>query len=270
MSGMNEGHWRRMPPMAMPTSFADQLRFAEPRLRERLKLPPWLLFPLLEKRPDQANWTPTQQERFVCAVNVLIANGTYGNLVAIHGDMSHMMHGTQRFLPWHRVYLMQFEQALQSVHPDVVVPYWNWTAPTEQGVPAWLAAVTPTVPMPSGPPIAVIRAPGTGADLATIASNIPAVMGHGDFVGFWQNLEAVHGAVHVWVGGSMSQIPTAPADPIFWMHHANIDRIWATWQAAHAGINPDLAAAGLSSVMDPWSVTEPQTRSIAAMGYEYV
>jgi len=255
----------------MPMTFADQLRFTDPRLlRERLKLPPWLLFPPLEDRPDQATWSPTQQERFVCAVNVLIANGTYGNLVAIHGDMSHMMHGTQRFLPWHRVYLMQLEQALQSVHPDVVVPYWNWTAAAEQGIPPWLQAVTPTVPMPNGSSISVIRSPGTGADLATIASNIPTVMGYGDFVDFWQNLEAVHGSVHVWVGGSMSQIPTAPADPIFWMHHANIDRIWAAWQAAHPGINPDLSGAGLSSVMDPWSTTETQTRSIAAMGYEYV
>ena len=54
------------------------------------------------------------------------------------------------------------------------------------------------------------------------------------------------------------------------MHHANIDRLWAVWQKAHPGINPDLAGAGLSTVMDPWSTTEPQTRDIEAMGYQYV
>ena len=31
----------------------------------------------------------------------------------------------------------------------------------------------------------------------------------------------------------MLSIPTAPCDPVFWMHHAEIDRIWAEWQAAN-------------------------------------
>ena len=83
-------------------------------------------------------------------------------------------------------------------------------------------------------------------------------------------LENIHNGVHDWVGGTMSDLLTAPADPIFWMHHANIDRLWAVWQTAHPGINPDLAGAGLSTVMDPWSTTEPQTRDIEAMGYQYV
>jgi tyrosinase len=91
--------------------------------------------------------------------------------------MSHMMHGTQRFLPWHRVYLVQLEQALQAIHPDVTIPYWDWTKAAEEGVPPWLASFTPTVPLPSGLPISVIRSPGTAADLAILASNIPGIMG---------------------------------------------------------------------------------------------
>jgi len=262
----------RPPPMtmAMPTTFAQQLQLTLPELDFRLRLPPWLEFLFVQDRKDQAALSDTEKARFVCALDTLIANGTYGNLVAIHADMSHMMHGTRRFLPWHRVYLVQLEQAIQAIHPDVTIPYWDWTKTAEEGIPPWLASFTPTVPMPNGQTIPVIRQPGSPAHLATLASNIPTIMNAGTFDGFWQPLEAVHGGVHVWVGGSMGIIPTAPADPIFWMHHANIDRLWSVWQKAHPGINPDLAGAGLSTVMDPWSTTEPETRDIEAMGYTYV
>jgi tyrosinase len=98
-------------------------------------------------------------------------------------------------------------------------------------------------------------------------------MGSTDFATFTSSLEGVHNGVHVWVGGTMSVIPTAPSDPVFWMHHANIDRLWAQWQTAHPGLNPSLPgppASPTSPVMDPWSYTEPDTRSITALGYEYV
>jgi len=28
---------------------------------------------------------------------------------------------------------------------------------------------------------------------------------------------------------------TSPADPIFWLHHANLDRVWWSWQAGNLG-----------------------------------
>jgi hypothetical protein len=41
-------------------------------------------------------------------------------------------------------------------------------------------------------------------------------------------------------------------------------------QRDHPGINPDLAGAGLSTVMDPCSTTDPETQDIAATGYTYL
>jgi tyrosinase len=178
------------------------------------------------------------------------------------------MHHTLRFLPWHRVFLVRLERALRTVHPDVSIPYWDWTQKAEQNFPAWLSGVLPTVVTPSRT-VVVTRAPGTSADLALIASNTPAALAQTTFNSFTASLEAIHDSVHVWVGGSMGVIPTAPADPIFWMHHANIDRLWAVWQAspAGAGKNPPLAGADL--VMDPYPETEPDTRDITALGYQY-
>lgn len=49
----------------------------------------------------------------------------YNNLALIH--QNHCQHGWERFLPWHRIYLYEFEQALQDHCPDVTLPYWDFT-----------------------------------------------------------------------------------------------------------------------------------------------
>jgi tyrosinase len=38
-----------------------------------------------------------------------------------------------------------------------------------------------------------------------------------------------HGTVHSAVGGWMGFFDTAALDPIFWLHHANVDRLWEVW-----------------------------------------
>jgi hypothetical protein len=261
----------RLMPDLVPMSFADMLRATPAFERERLRLPSWLLFPSVHARRDQASLGECERDRFRCAFQTVADSGALGKLVAIHREMHHQ-HGLQRFLPWHRVYLQVLEDALRAVHPDVTLPYWDWTKSAEQGIPGWLADFTPTLPVaaPATPAI-VARAPQTGPDLATIASNVPAVMAASTFSSFTSGLESISGAVHVWVGGSMAMISTAPSDVLFWLHLANIDRLWWLWQQSNPNEHPTLVGSGASSaVMDPWSTSEPQTRSITALGYTYV
>jgi tyrosinase len=258
--------------MESMVSFAEMLRTLDPEIEKFVKIPhSW--FPKIHERRDQAKLSRHERDRFACAFLTLAANGTLGQFVKIHSE-THYQHMSERFLPWHRVFLILLEHALQSVHPDVTIPYWNWTKAASQTFPAWLVPVTPTVPMPPPiSPITVTRSPGPPAWLASLASGTPSVMASGTFSTFRMGLEGIHNGVHVWVGGTMSWISTAPADPIFWMHHAQIDRLWSVWQAAHPGLNPNLPgppASATSPVMDPWSYTEANTRSIAAMGYKYV
>lgn len=51
------------------------------------------------------------------------------------------------------------------------------------------------------------------------------------------SIESIHDVVHGAVGGSnyghMSIIDVSAFDPIFWMHHAMVDRAFALWQVAH-------------------------------------
>jgi tyrosinase len=52
---------------------------------------------------------------------------SYNSMALIH--QNHCQHGWERFLPWHRIYLYEFEQALQDRCPDVSLPYWDWIMP---------------------------------------------------------------------------------------------------------------------------------------------
>jgi hypothetical protein len=262
----------------MPLTFRE--------LRDRLEGRTALAAAPPPQRKDQAALSATEQGRFQSAVNLLNQRGFFGPLVSIHSDMSHTMHnmpgdptsalGQQRFLPWHRVYLYQLEQQLQNFDPDVTIPYWDWTKAEEQKIPRWLQGVTLTVAvtMPDPGmgleaviPVSVIRAPLTQEILHQTVSSIDEVMLATTYTDFATRLENIHNGVHAWVGGTMNDLLTAPADPIFWMHHANIDRLWWKWQQSHKGQDPDVT--GVDAIMDPWRYDEPSTRDIANFNYQY-
>jgi hypothetical protein len=78
----------------------------------------------------------------------------------------------------------------------------------------------------------------------------------------------LHNRVHPWVGGpdgDMTSVPIAVNDPVFFLHHCNIDRIWATWQTKNPNeLSPSTStypASGarrgtnLNDPMNPWLST---------------
>jgi tyrosinase len=215
-------------------------------------------------RKDHRRMTADEQNRFLNAFTQINAINALGPLVDIHSNSTHQMHGNPRFLPWHRIYLLRLEELLMAVDPTVCIPYWK--SSEEQAFPSWLLGFTPTVNLIGGPHT-VTRNIGAFASLPNSAA-VAAVMANGTFNSFAQAVEGVHNSGHVWVGGSMGSIPAAPADPVFWMHHAEIDRLWAEWQGTHPGQNP--ALTGAAAIMDPWSETEVDTRDIMALGFTYV
>lgn len=253
----------------------------------RYNVPPETLYPTTPQKPDerknQASMSQQEKDRFINAYQTLNSTGELGTLVSYHADMSHMMHGrmgavgVQRFLPWHRVYLAELEEFLQGINPDIVLPYWDWIV--DRNIPDWLQSFTPTV-VSNGNPIVVTRTPGLDTPDLPPQQDVDTVMAKTEFTPFTMGLESgrylgnpefqsgMHDGVHVWVGGTMGVIDTAPADPIFWMHHANIDRIWSLWQQQNPNKNPTLN--GPQATMDPWRVNEEQTRDTLNFGYVYV
>jgi tyrosinase len=53
--------------------------------------------------------------------------------------------------------------------------------------------------------------------------------------GWLNSLEGIHDTIHALVSGHMGQVPFSAFDPLFFLHHANIDRLFAVWSA----INPN-------------------------------
>ncbi len=226
--------------------------------------------------------TAAERKRFVetlTALNSGPAPTVYAQFVADHADMGHRMHsmegpvGRQRFLSWHRDFLMKFERELQKLDPLVFIPAWRWSA--NRSVPRFLRAVLPVVAVPATPgmgpmDVTVTREPHLSAGLPTVAqiASLDTNIGM-TYTQFTTLLESYHNTVHGWVGGTMNDIMVSPADPLFWLHHAEIDRIWSIWQAnpANAGKGPTLT--GANAKMDPWPETAHQLASIAALGYSY-
>lgn len=157
---------RNLPTLSGSMTFAKMVRVNQ-KFFPNLKDLDWL-FPHLCQRKDQATLTDTEKERYICAFNLINNDGTLGQLVKTHSEM-HMQHTNPRLLPWHRVFLYLFEEALHNYHPDVCVPYWVWTKPQEQHFPDWLVGVLPTVHTPTRT-INVVRSPGAQSWLASLAS----------------------------------------------------------------------------------------------------
>jgi tyrosinase len=255
---------RNLPILAQSMTFS---KMVERKALVNLKDLIWL-FPPLCHRKDQAALTEHEKDRYLCAFNMINNDGTLGQLVDIHSQM-HMQHTNSRLLPWHRVFLYLFEEALHNYHPDVCVPYWDWTRAEEQHFPDWLAPVLPTVHTPTRT-INVIRAPGPEGVLSSIAAGTPSAMTKTTYGTFTSPINGIHGSVHIWVGGTMSDASVSPADPVFWLHHANLDRLWWVWYNSPAGNHQNPPLSGADAVMDPWSYTEADVRNIANLGYTYV
>jgi len=227
----------------------------------------------------------------------------YAFYAGLHGLPlpEYCQHGTLLFLPWHRAYLYFFERALtdalRRARDDqavaVSLPWWDWTSSSAHadGLPAGYLAGSGAGdnPLAAGP-----LTLGDG-DLAAVRENLPGAITDGSspvtirdpeapdelprtqtvaralkaptFSTFSTLLEGIHNGVHGWVGGAMSAVPIAAYDPVFWAHHAMIDRLWYLWQISPNGVSPP--ASLLDQALAPWPVTVRQVMDISRLDYEY-
>ncbi|MGY4740209.1 tyrosinase family protein [Streptomyces sp. ATMOS53] len=86
-------------------------------------------------RKDVSTLTSAERRRFVKALLEIKRTGEYDEFVRMHidhyvsdGDGGlRTAHMAPSFLPWHRRFLLDLEQALRRVDSSVTVPYWDWT-----------------------------------------------------------------------------------------------------------------------------------------------
>jgi len=82
--------------------------------------------------------------------------------------------------------------------------------------------------------------PPTAAIITSIEnSNVGA--GGNPYWTFWNRLESdprTHNTGHNIVGGYMANPVFSPNDPLFWLHHSYVDRVWARWQLNRLAAQP--------------------------------
>ena len=173
---------------------------------------------------------------------------------------SHAGQNANHFLPWHRMYVYYFERICRHVtgRPDFTLPYWDYTSdePTERGV------VPIEFRKPDDPVFGSLYRAERNAlanngepihkNQPTDVMNIEDIMRRaayssaGSVMGFCRAVDSgIHGRMHVLIGNSrgMGAVPWAGRDPLFWVHHTNIDRMWASWNS-YGGTNPSTATWG--------------------------
>ncbi|WP_337041963.1 tyrosinase family protein [Emticicia sp. 17c] len=227
-------------------------------------------------------------------------------------------HGGWFFPPWHRGYLYAIENILRGIvaqlggPSDWALPYWNYFGPGNQyQMPP--AFAQKTLPDGSANPLFVNARYGPNNDgnifvpfswginqncqsNTVYTGRQPAFYG-GNTTGFAHfasgtgSLEGnPHNPVHVAVGGQdpttgqgglMGDPDTAGLDPIFYLHHCNIDRMWASWNAAGNSnptdpnwLNGPNASGNRQFYMPtpagtPWLFTPAMVNDISQLNYTY-
>jgi tyrosinase len=180
-------------------------------------------------------------------------------------------HFSWYFLPWHRMYLFCFERIVSATivqlggPADWALPYWNYSDannPDARRLPPAFHAQS----MPGGsqnPLLVADRDEGNSGELIGDANDVDIVGCLSELIytanlsggdpgfggpktafnhsrGSTGSLEATpHGNMHIAVGGWMGAFNTAGLDPIFWLHHSNIDRLWNVWRKRRSkNVNP--------------------------------
>jgi tyrosinase len=194
-------------------------------------------------------------------------------------------HGSPLFLPWHRSYLYHLELALQAHGAHVTIPWWDWVGTGT--VPRAFEGAPAANPLAGGPiaPIGVAAQP----DWPTETSRDPGaavgepgvlppplrgrykwLMAPTEFLEFSRRLESLHNNMHVWTGGTMGAIEWAAFDPLFFSHHAMVDRLWRIWQTKHPGGSPPASMLDTSLRAGTRPIfTVREVLDVQALGYDY-
>jgi tyrosinase len=155
------------------------------------------------------------------------------------------------FLSWHRPFLFFFEAVLKQAAVEAneltafELPYWNWYVdPLPVIFAEGDAQTNPLLHTPRGGVVDLTQViPGLETtpferDDFLIRPGVPK-----ENTFLYKFDENPHGTVHDLVAGDMGRIVTAAWDPIFWLHHANLDRLWSAWMSTGTRRVPSATSA---------------------------
>lgn len=230
--------------------------------------------PVQERLPWRKFRETGDYPKLVAAVRAMKANGNATSpnswLFWANIHQSHCPHGKDYFLAWHRGYLSLFEAQLRkaSGSKTLRLPYWDYFSDSK--VPEELTrgnvATNPLFENRKGTEVRQALVYGAfGNDVTAFERGKIKNC-------FESNVEAFHNNVHNLIGGRMATMQS-PQDLIFWMHHANIDRLWVAWTLAGQGRQMPAAGqpywGGQLDYQTGMSVPRTEAMATEKLGYRY-
>ena len=232
-------------------------------------------------RKNANNLTAGERDRLVAAFAQLNNQGTgrFADFRDMHTFVSspqaHFMPG---FLPWHRAYLLDLERELQAIDRSVALPYWRFDRPAPNiftrdffGVSNAMGTVqfSPTNPLQfwrtDGVP-GITRLPLFNTSAAPLGLlNEAQTLALGGPSAQYRNFRIMEanphglGAYELRLVSTISSIDTAAKDPLFFLLHCNVDRLWAKWQRQFSRFNRADAASYDSNPLNPPGHNLPDT-----------
>jgi tyrosinase len=224
--------------------------------------------------------TPGERDRFVAAFGQLNNQGAgrFADFRNMHTDVSSSQaHDLPGFLPWHRTYLLDLERELQAIDPSVALPYWRFDQPAPNLFTPDFFGVSNaagTVQFSNTNPLqfwttdgvqGIVRGPRSNWNPATqpgpfVITEAQTLALGTQYPAFRFNMEDnPHGTAHTRWDGFIRRIGTAAKDPLFFLLHCNVDRLWAKWQRQNGRFNPAQAASYDSSAGNPIGHNLPDT-----------
>ncbi|KAI3457550.1 hypothetical protein Pfo_014213 [Paulownia fortunei] len=224
---------------------------------------------LMKALPEDDPRSFMQQANVHCAY----CNLTYEQT----GDSSLKLqiHFSWLFFPWHRWYLYFYERILGKLidDPTFGLPFWNWDNPPGMVMPGMYAQKDSTLydelrNLDHLPP-AIVNLNYDGQDPTDTSTIIPNNLTemYKEMVSNATQLEDFYGAkyvtgtppdpgagtvergshtaVHRWVGQNtpngldMGNFFSTGRDPLFYAHHANVDRLWSIWRGLQGSKQKD-------------------------------
>ena len=129
------------------------------------------------------------------------------------------------FLAWHRRQMFELEQAMQDINPDISMPFWDSSTDQSANSPLWDESFMGQF----DEDWQLNRAFGS-VDLLPTPTEVSDVQAETNFLDYSDDFErgTPHTGAHQWVGGFMPT-SSSPRDPIFYLHHTYVDKLWDDW-----------------------------------------
>jgi len=237
-------------------------------------------------RKEVRSLSEAETERLVKAIKRMMQNDSgpdtseYLRISNYHGD--YCAHRNEQFPVWHRAYLVEMEKGLQAADlknggdGKIALPYWDWADRTQKDlIPEFIRREFPNaIGLKEDPDWILNQREFQMPSDNYIKQSLDQIRINRMVDRFLledehfkaatsevspENLESPHDRIHVITGWPMTSVPYAAYNPLFYLHHSNVDRLYEKYIMMHKDSEQEFEAVqdmkeeqGGENLYDAW------------------